>query len=412
MDLERLAANLRALRAALPAGVRVEPVVKADAYGHGAVPVARTLATAGADGLCVATYDEAVELRRAGARLPILVLYAMPPELAADAARRSISVTAGDAELLARTLVAIERAERGGGRRRPARLMLHLEVETGLGRAGLTGAEIPAAVAAIQAARGVELAGIWSHLGSPEDPLRSGAQTSAFDWLVEIVGRGLAGLPPRHVAASGGLLAGSAPAYESVRPGLAVYGIVPEDLPIAPEAAPAAAALRPVMSLHARPVRVTELSTGAGISYGATFVTERPSRIATLPVGYADGFSRTLSNRASALVRGRRVPLVGAVAMDAVMADVTDIPGSPVTLDDEFVLLGEQGAQRIDAAELARLRTTISWEILSVMARRLPRVYHAGAGPTGVRTLTDEHSLWRASSSGMGTSATSRSTRS
>ena len=147
------------------------------------------------------------------------------------------------------------------------------------------------------------------------------------------------------------------------------------------------------MALHARPVRVVDLPPGSGVSYGPTFTTTRVSRIATLPVGYGDGFARALSNRAQALVRGGRVPLVGNVAMDAVMADVTDVPGPPVTTDDEFVLMGAQGTERITAAELARMRTTNTWEVVSAMARRLPRVYDAAPGPVGLRTLTERR--WR-----------------
>jgi alanine racemase len=170
------------------------------------------------------------------------------------------------------------------------------------------------------------------------------------------------------------------------------------------------------MSLHARPIRVADLPAGHGLSYGPTFETVRPSRIATLPLGYGDGWPRALSNHADALVRGRRVPLVGSVAMDALLADVTDVPGPPVTIDDEFVLLGAQtgplGSAAIEAGELARKRTTISWEVVTQMARRLPRVYHASAVVVvGVRTLTEEIHLWPPeSSSGTGISATSRST--
>jgi alanine racemase len=149
---------------------------------------------------------------------------------------------------------------------------------------------------------------------------------------------------------------------------------------------------------------VADLPTGHGVSYGPTFETSRPSRIATLPLGYGDGWSRALSNRAEALVRGRRVPLVGNVAMDAVMADVTDLPGPPVTVDDEFVLIGAQaapdgpdGADRaveITVANVARIRTTNSWEVVTQMAARLPRVYHSAAVPVGVATLTEEVRGW------------------
>ena len=185
-------------------------------------------------------------------------------------------------------------------------------------------------------------------------------------------------LPVRHVAASAALLTDGMLAYDGVRPGLAVYGLVPDELGTA--GPPAAGTVRPVMALIARPVRVADLPAGSGISYGPTFRTARPSRIATLPVGYGDGWARAYSNRASAIVRGLRVPLVGNVAMDAVMADVTDVPGPPVDLDDEFVLLGSSGDERISVSDLAQERTTISWEIVTSMSRRLPRVYHAAAG--------------------------------
>jgi alanine racemase len=178
-------------------------------------------------------------------------------------------------------------------------------------------------------------------------------------------------------------------AYDGVRPGLSIYGLAPEELGPSHHRIRPAAGLRPVLSLHARPVRVADLPAGWGISYGPTFVTKRPSRIATLPLGYGDGWPRSLSNRASALVRGRRVPLVGNVAMDAVMADVSDVPGPPVTPADVFTLIGRQGDLAITVAELAQARTTNSWEVVTAMAARLPRVYYARPGPMGLRTLTE-----------------------
>jgi alanine racemase len=157
---------------------------------------------------------------------------------------------------------------------------------------------------------------------------------------------------------------------------------------------------------------VVDLPAGHGISYGPTFETGRPSRIATLPLGYGDGWPRSLSNRAEALVRGVRAPLVGNVAMDACMVDVTDVPGPPVSVDDEFVLLGAQGSERITAADLARARTTNSWEVVTSTARRLSRVYDAPSGARSVRTLVSGEDMWLGSNSGTATSATSRSTRS
>jgi alanine racemase len=167
-----------------------------------------------------------------------------------------------------------------------------------------------------------------------------------------------------------------------------------------------------VLALRARPVRVADLPAGHGISYGPTFNTTRPSRIATLPVGYGDGWPRALSNRRAALVRGRRVPLVGNVAMDAVMADVTDVPGPEVGVDDEFTFIGRDGDDEITAAEVARSRNTNAWEVVTAMSARVPRVYDASAGIVGVRTLVRAEGAWPGSSYGTATSATSRSTRS
>jgi alanine racemase len=361
--------------------VRVEPVVKADAYGHGAIPVTQWLEAAGADGFSVATFDEAVALRLAGIRRPILILYPVPAEHAAEAARRAIALTVGDAELLHRLLSGL-----AAGPVPRRRLRLQLEIETGLGRGGFSGADIGPAAHAIQAVAGARLEGAWSHLAAPADDQRTGAQTGRFEDVLGLLAGGGVRLSLRHLAASGGLLS-AAPDYDAVRPGLAIYGLLPDGVTPAAARSDLAGRLRPAMALYARPVRVADLPAGWGVSYGPSFVTGRPSRIATLPLGYGDGWARGLSNRASALVRGVRVPLVGTVAMDAVMADVTDVPGSPVSVDDEFTLLGKGGNERIDAAELALSRATISWEVVTAMSRRLPRVYHAAAGPLGIETL-------------------------
>ncbi len=358
----------------------VHPVVKADAYGHGSVPVARALEAAGADGFCVAAYDEAAALRASGIRRPILVLYPIPTIWAAEAARRRIAVTAGDLAHLEALLAATARP--------PSRtaLQIQLEVETGLGRGGFGPDGLVQAARRIVAAPGVRLAGLWTHFQAPEDADATSAQLERFESAASVLRAAGVRLPQRHASASGAIVQGGVASYDGVRPGLSIYGLLPDELHGA-LATSVLAAFRPVMSLHARPVRVAELPAGWGISYGPTFRTSRPSRIATLPLGYGDGWARALSNRAGALVRGIRVPLVGNVAMDAIMADVTDVPGPPITADDEFVLLGRQGDAEISAAELARLRTTNSWEVVTTMARRLPRVYHARSGPEGVRTL-------------------------
>jgi alanine racemase len=365
--------------------VPVHPVVKGDAYGHGVVPVARALASAGADGFCVATVDEAINLRRARIDLPILVLWGIPPDLAGVAAGNGIAVTADDAELLRVLLdrLAVEAPVPSLG--------IHLEVETGLGRGGLPPDGLVDAARAIAAVSGARLEGMWTHFQAPEDAARTAQQVQRFEAAAdELAAAGF--VLPRHMAATGGLVITGDVSLDAARPGLATYGLLPDELlvPGAIALANGAEELRPALSLKARPVRVLDVPAGWGISYGPTFTTQRPSRIATLPIGYGDGWARALSNRASALVRGLRVPLVGNVAMDAVMADVTDVPGSPVTVDDEFVLIGAQGDARITAPDVARARGTNSWEVVTTLSARLPRVYDAGAEPREVRTLVDD----------------------
>jgi alanine racemase len=406
LDIDALRDNLHLVRELVGPGVQVEPVIKADAYGHGMIPIAKALADAGVDGLCVATFDEAAALREAGLDGRVTVLFPIPPARAPEAALLRIGVAAGDGPVLEAMLALL--GEHGD---LSVPLDIELEIETGLGRGGVMPDAAVAMATAIAAAGAARLAGVWTHLQASEEPGRTADQIRRFESaLAALQSAGLAA-PRRHLAASGGVLVPEIPSYDAVRPGLMIYGIAPDEFG-ADEVPPAAVMLRPVMSLRARPVRVADLPAGHGVSYGPTFSTRRPSRIATLPLGYGDGWPRVLSNRASALVRGTRAPIVGNVAMDAMMVDVTDVPGPPVDQSDEFVLLGEQGDERITARDLAQARTTNSWEVVTTMSRRLPRVYHASAGPVGVRTLIAAEDRWLGSNSGTETSATWRSTRS
>jgi alanine racemase len=396
IDLGALAGNLATLRRLAGSGVPLYPVVKADAYGHGAIPIARALEEAGSAGFCVATLDEALALRSAGIGSPILVLYPIPPALGPAARSADLGVTASDATLLAELLEVLRDGSRGRGAEGgeggtsgtgsadDVPLAVHLEIETGLGRGGFAVDAVVDVARAIDAAPDALLASLWTHLQAGEDQARTAAQLERFDRAAADLRA--AGIKlPRHVAASTALVLDGVASLQGARPGLATYGLVPDE--VLDRLGGGANGLRPVLSLHARPVRVAELPAGWGISYGPTFTTSRRSRIATLPLGYGDGWPRSLSNRAEALVRGVRVPLVGNVAMDAVMADVTDVVGDPVTVHDEFVLLGEQGDDRITAADVARSRGTNSWEVVTSLAARVPRVYHAASVPREMRTL-------------------------
>jgi alanine racemase len=383
IDLDALANNLRLVRTLVPARTRVCAVVKADAYGHGLVPVARTLAAARADMLAVATLEEGLQLRAAGISAPVLILFPLPAGAAGEAAHAQLDVVATDrqsAERLIRESI-------------PAGCLLrvHLEVETGLQRGGVQPAEAGDVGAALAAAPRIELGGMWSHLASSHDPAFSAIQRRRFEDAARSLANAGLEAPTFHLDASGGLLYGTGASADVVRPGLMLYGVapaVPSDAGFSPAGAHVAEQLRPVMSLHARPLRVATVPAGAPVGYGGLWTAPRDSRVATLPVGYGDGFARTYQPGGEALVRGQRVPLVGSVAMDAIEADVTDVPG--VSTEDEFVLLGPQGNERITADDLARRRNTIAWEVLTGITPRLTRVYHAAAGLKGVRTLAGE----------------------
>ncbi len=383
IDQDALAGNLAAVRSLVGPNVAIAAVVKSDGYGHGLEVTARTFVAAGADRLCVATLDEALHLRTVGIHEPILVLFAIPPSRVDDAVQAGLDLVASDHEILAETLDRLAATTRPG-----QAIGFHLEVETGLGRAGIVPEAVPDIARRIGSTANAELSGLWSHLASPEDVHVSAAQRAQLHIAATALRNAGQAVPPIHLSASGGLFAGTGELGGMVRPGLCLYGELDADLPIAGEARTAAAALRPAMALRCRALRILEVPTGTAIGYGGRWRASRPSRIATLPVGYGDGFARAYQPGGEALVRGRRVPIVGTVAMDAVAADVTEV--AEATMADEFTLLGVQGADRITADELARTRTTISWEVLASMAYRLPRVYHSGPGLTGVRTLGGE----------------------
>lgn len=384
IDESALAGNLAAVRELIGPRVELNAVIKADAYGHGLVPVGRVFEQAGADRLCVAGIDEAAALRGAGIALPILILFPIPVGEVARAARSRFEIVAADRTTILATLAAWSET-RGAG---DPELLVHLEVETGLARGGFKPDDVAPIARRIAATPGVRLASLWSHLARSDDPPTTDAQVAGFERASDAVRAAGLPLPPRHLAATGGLFAGGVDHYEGVRVGLALYGLMPAGFPVADSARSAFARLRPAMAVKCQALRVETFAAGTPVSYGGLWTTQRPSHIATLPIGYGDGWVRAYSPLAGALVRGHKVPLVGSVAMDAVMADVTDV--GDVGTDDEFVLIGTQGEAAVVTNELARARTTIPWEVVTSMAYRLPRVYHAGPVLKGLRTLAGE----------------------
>ena len=360
IDTAALRQNFAALRAAVRPGVAILAVVKADAYGHGAACVAPLFEDAGADYFGVATVDEGVELRAAGVRKPILVLTGIGRRDLGAVREHRLSVA-----ILHREMVR-ELAEAG----QSARLPIHIKVDTGMGRIGVLPAELPALLSEIQEAGTFEVEGVFSHLASAESIERdySDHQLAVFREVIAVLEA--AGTRPRwvHLAKSAAILTRPDTHFTIVRPGIALYGISPFD----GDAPAATAGLRPVMRLVTQVWQLKAVPAEFPISYGQTFFTRRPSRIATLPIGYADGYSRTLSNRASVLVRGRRAPVVGSVCMDLTMVDVTDI--DDVQRGDEVVLWGAQNGAAISVSEVAAWQGTIAYEVLTGVGKRVPRI--------------------------------------
>lgn len=378
VDMGILRQNFRAIRALVPAGIKLAAVVKANAYGHGAVPVAKALLAEGADRLAVATLGEALELRAAGVTADIMLLgYTGEPGLELGVAQDLIlpvySYEMGEA--LSRAAVKLGRRAR-----------VQLVADTGMGRIGWqTGEhgehgehsehnkELAASVAeavAVAALPGLELDGLFSHFAAADeqDLTYAEAQLAAYLRFTEALAEAGVRLPLRNLANSAGLMELAGARLDMVRAGIILYGYYPSA-----EVHQERLALTPALSIKARLTCVKRVAAGTAISYGCTFVTKRPSIIATVPVGYADGWRRALSNRGQVLLGGRRVPIVGRVCMDQFMVDATEVPEAAV--GDEVVLLGRQGGEQIDAEELAARLDTISYEVLSALLPRLPRKY-------------------------------------
>jgi alanine racemase len=367
IDLGRLAANYDTLRTFAP--VPVMPVVKADAYGHGAVAVARRLVARGAPRLAVAYPEEGVELRRAGIAVPIVVLAGFAGEQADALIAHSLTPVVSTP----RTLDAIL-----GAARRPAagrRFPVHVKIDTGMARLGLGPDEFVDAVTRLADSGWIEVEGLMTHLArADEDADATNRQLDRFDAAVARVQA--RGVRPAwiHAANSAGL-AFPRPTHTLVRPGLLVYGVRPR--PLSPDVQ-----VRPVMTVSADIALVKDVPSGTAVSYGGRWVARRPSRIATIPLGYADGVPRTdaMRDQGSFGVRGIRVPVAGTVCMDLTTADVTD--GPEVREGDEAVLLGDAP----DAWELALRAGTNAWDALTRIGARVPRVYVEDGRVVGVES--------------------------
>jgi len=366
VDLSALENNLARIRERLagsPAPAKVMAVVKADAYGHGAVGVSRALEAAGVDWLGVALLEEGAEIRRAGVQLPVLVLGTARPEKIALYARYRLTPTLSSlAELL-------RWQDWTAGQREPQ--PVHLKVDTGMSRLGVAMDEVPRALEILRGSPGLRLAGLLSHFGDADDldSPRNPAQEERFAAVLALLEPGEREGILIHMANSAAALHRPESRFALVRIGISIYGLDPVDETRDPQPR---MGLQPVMAVRARIVQLREVPAGTPLSYGGRTVTRRRSRVAVVPVGYADGYAWRLTGRAEALVRGRRVPVAGSVTMDMTLLDVTE---AGAELGDEVVLLGRQGNEEIKATELAAHAGTISWEILCHLGLRLPRRY-------------------------------------
>ncbi len=366
IDLDSIEHNVSEFRRLLGPDVQIMAVVKADGYGHGAVPVARAALRAGATHLAVALLEEALELRRAGIEAPILLFGYTHPDAAPLLLKHRLAPAIFDLET-ARLLSSRCRAE---GRTLP----VHLKIDTGMGRVGVPAADAPAFIAAVSRLPALELQGIFTHLSSADENddsarAHTARQLQLFDRVIAAAGEQGVSFPLRHAANSAAAVLFPQARYNLVRIGISLYGCYP---------APwmrdhGAVKLRPAMSLKSRIVYLKEVPPQTPIGYGRTYLTAGRSRIATVSVGYADGYHRRLSNRGQVLVRGRRAPIVGRICMDQLMIDVTHIDGA--ACGDEVVLYGSQGSDCITVDEVAQLLGTINYELLCHVGKRVPRIY-------------------------------------
>jgi alanine racemase len=361
ISLEHLRHNLTQLGRA--ARVPIWSVLKADAYGHGAKAVARTLERAGAQGMCVALIEEGIELREAGIVVPILVMSGHYESAWPELLRHSLTPVLSRVDQI--DALAEEVRERNG-----AAFGVHVKVDTGMARLGAPMTELPALANALREHPELRLDGLMTHFATAEsDAAFVEQQLDRFERATALFRR--MGLEPRqrHAANTAALLAHPRARLDLVRPGIGLFGMAP--------GVAAEVRLRPVMRVRSEVISLRTLATGASVGYGATFRAARESRIATIPMGYGDGLSRALSNRGQVLVRGRRAPIAGAVSMDLTSIDVTEIPG--VEIGDEVVVLGSQdgplGSDTLSAEEIAAQTSTIAWEVLTGISRRVPRFY-------------------------------------
>lgn len=379
VDLDCFASNLVALREIDGQAREILLVVKADAYGHGAVEMAEAAERAGVGHLGVATLHEGIQLRQSGCRLPIVALSPLLPSEIDEAIEHDLSPTVGD--------LAFAHALSAAAVRSGHSVRCHVEIDTGMGRTGIRDEEAVEFLSAMVALPALRLASVFTHFpdADAEDLGFAQAQVRRFTALLERLAA--SGLRPPRVHAANSAAAVNLPEarFDWLRVGLLAYGHHP---PNARMRLP----LRPVMSFKSRLVQVRDVPAGTPVSYGRTFVATRPTRLGVVPVGYGHGYSWLLSGRGQMLVAGARVPILGRVTMDLTMVDLTDVPAAGV--GDDVVLFGEQGDAVLSIEEVARWSETLLYEVMCTIGKRVSRIYVRGGRPVKLTSLVGERAEW------------------
>jgi alanine racemase len=360
IDLNAVRSNLCRMREFIDASVGIMAVVKANAYGHGLCRVSQVLVEEGVDYLGVATVDEAVDLRMFGLDTPVLVLGSVLREEAKAAVDHDITLTLCDPELLE---VVVDIARQTG-----LRPKVHIKVDTGMGRIGVWHRDAAEFIKEVHGRKDIEVEGVYTHFSSAaRDKMVTRLQISSFAKVLEGIKASGIDIKYKHAANSVAVVDWKMSHLNLIRTGILLYGVYPK------ESFRRDLKLDPVMNLKTRIVHLKETPPGRSISYGRTYITQKHTKIATIPIGYADGYGRILSNKAEALLKGQYVRIVGMVTMDQTLLDVGHV--KDVRVGDEVVLIGKQGPAEIHIEKIAKLAGTIPYEILSAITDRVPRIY-------------------------------------
>ncbi len=367
IDLDAIAHNAREIKKLTGNRVELMGAVKADAYGHGVFEVVHTLLNNGVNQLAVSMLDEAIQLRKMGIGVPILILGYTDPARADEIVLNEVTQTVFTLDLAQALSIAAVRLGKNA--------KIHVKIDTGMTRLGfMPGYSAVKSIAEIGTMPGLIIEGIFTHFASADEDVKDYTmmQFERFMSVCSELSRVGIHIPIKHVCNSGGIIQYTQMHLDMVRPGIILYGLYPSN-----EVSRSSIDLKPAMTLKANIVHVRDVDKDTCISYGRTFRTSRKSRIATVPIGYADGYTRLMSNKGRMLVNGEFVPVVGRICMDQCMIDVTDLE-KEVHVGDEVVIFGNQGGASISVDEIAAKVGTINYELICIIGKRIPRVYIKG----------------------------------